>query len=460
MFTPEKAARLRRFLGGLPQPTATRLAKAIEADRLTGGHGLPHELILDALRPALRVQAGRIPTPFRLFCRPFEDLLVDTRPKEKQKGRISRTSIIAVWRWLSETLISDETQLFTADVKQLVSQGRELEALARAGGYWTLASSRMRDAIASNPSAARVALGSETAVADAQEMALLLSAGREVLAIQELLPKLTPQLGDTALRGLRDIYDGLIATMPDAAPYVAVVAMHRLLHPWEALKLPQLITNQTQDTLISGTDMGLVGEVLFSDIERHGNAVRATRHPNFDTNELVDHLARFTELSSHIVREIEVRRGGTWGKRLLADRAAVGETMEGLMERAEKDILDAMPLQRSGSYAGGPLVADLSHPVDEQKAERARRYSALLAGSRHYAALGSFAAAFQRTMDAVSQHLRSYNEDLIREIRRAQVSGAPRGLDRQFELAVELTALIFSLEEAEHLQRRARAAQA
>ena len=130
------------------------------------------------------------------------------------------------------------------------------------------------------------------------------------------------------------------------------------------------------------------------------------------------------------------------------------------MEHAEKDILDAMPLQRSGSYAGGPLVADLSHPVDEQKAERARRYSALLVGSRHYAALGSFAAAFQRTIDAVSQHLRGYNEDLIREIRRAQVSEAPRGLDRQFELAVELTALIFSLEEAEHLQRRARAAQA
>ncbi len=220
------------------------------------------------------------------------------------------------------------------------------------------------------------------------------------------------------------------------------------------------MTNQTQDTLISNTDMGLVGDVLFAKIEAHGNAVRATRHPVFDADALVAHLADFTELSSRIVKEIEMRRDGKWGKRLalLADRAAVAETMEGLMEHAPKEVLAMLPVQKSGSYGGGPLCADLSRPVDDEKAARGLRYGKLLAGSARYAATGSFAAAYIKTaMDEVMQHLRGYNEDLIKEIRVPDGERQP-GVEPQFEHAAELTALIFSTEEAEHLRRRARAA--
>jgi len=233
--------------------------------------------------------------------------------------------------------------------------------------------------------------------------------------------------------------------------------MNRLAHPWEALKIPQIVTHQTQDALISGTDMGMVGELLLNDTEIHGNAVRASRHPAFDVDALIGHLARFTELSSHIVREIEVRRGGRWGKRLLADRAAVAETMDGLMERAPKEVLAMLPVHKSGSYGGGPLCADLSRPVDAKKSERGLRYAKLIAGSAPYAAMGSFAATQRDAMDDVSQHLRGYNEDLIKEMRVPEGERQP-GAEHQFELAAELTALIFSPEEAEHLRRRGRAA--
>src|SRR6185437_9603108 len=96
--------------------------------------------------------------------------------------------------------------------------------------------------------------------------------------------------------------------------------------------------HQTQDTLISSTDMGLVGDLLFANIEMHGTMVRATRHPAFDADMLLGHLAQFVELSSNITREIDMRRDGKWGKRLLADRAAVAETMDRLMEHAPKEV--------------------------------------------------------------------------------------------------------------------------
>ncbi len=458
MLTPQKMVLLRSFLGALPPGAAARLVKAVELDRLAGGRGLPHDTILETLRPALRSQAGRTPTPLRLFFRPFEDLLVGETAKEKQKGRIARVNAVAIWHWLSDAVLSDAIKQYSTDIKRLVLQGREAESLVRAAEFWTLAAGAIDDAVAKDRDTVRAALAGDAALADAEEIALLLSVGTALCDIQNLLPRPFPQLNDGVLRDLRDIHDRVAAARLEAAPYVAVVAMNRLEHPWEALKIPQVITHQTQDALISATDMGMVGELLLTDSEIHGNAVRAARHPAFDVDAVICHLARFAELSSHIVREIEVRRGGKWGKRILADRAAVADAMDNLLEHARKDILAMLPIHQSGSYGGGPKCADLSKPVDGEKAERGLRYAKLLTGSAPYAAMGSFAAAQRDAMDEVSQHLRGYNEDLIREMR-ASESDAQPGTERQFELAAQLTALIFSADEAELLRRRGRAAQ-
>ena len=54
MITPERTGLLKSFLGGLPEQIAARLAQAVEVDRLVDGKSLPHEMILEGLRPALR----------------------------------------------------------------------------------------------------------------------------------------------------------------------------------------------------------------------------------------------------------------------------------------------------------------------------------------------------------------------------------------------------------------------
>jgi len=172
---------------------------------------------------------------------------------------------------------------------------------------------------------------------------------------------------------------------------------------------------------------------------------------------LIEHLARFTVISSAIVKEIDIRRDGKWGKRLLKDRAAIAETMEGFMERAPKEIVAMLPVQKSGAFGGGPKIADFSKPVDNEKAERGLRYARLVVGCAPYAATGSFAAAQKDALDEASQYLQAYNEDLVREMRGADPARR-RVIEHQFELAAALTDLLFSPEEGEFLRRRARAA--
>ena len=98
MLSPDKTGLLKAFLGGLPGPIAARLAMAVEVDRLLDGHVLPHDDILESLRPILRRDHGtRTLTPLRLFCRPFQDLLTCApRVGVKQKGVLARSSLVPV----------------------------------------------------------------------------------------------------------------------------------------------------------------------------------------------------------------------------------------------------------------------------------------------------------------------------------------------------------------------------
>ncbi len=460
MISPERTGLLKSFLGGLPEQIAARLAQAVEVDRLVDGKLLPHEMILESLRPALRRAVGsdRTPTPLRAFCLPFEDLFTLVPRKTKQKGLIARGSVTQIWSWISQTLLAEQTKDYIRDFKALILAGHHAEAIERAAAFWPIASAAMFAKLDGDDKNLAAVLGSDLVVADAREMALLLSAGPIIAEIQKLLVKPVPTLTDDQLRQLREIYDRLIATVPDAAPYVAVLAMHRLARPWEALKLPLLISRQTQDTLISSTDMGLVGEIIFGDIEMFEKAVREARHPVFDADALVENLAHFTSLSSGIVKGIDMRRDGKWGQRLMKDRTALAEVMDGFMERAPKELSAALPVQKSGSFGGGPKCPDFSRAIDVDRIERALRYAKLVAGSRTLAVAASFGATQKKADEEMCQFLRGYNEDVVKELRSAE--GARRVVvESQFALVCSLTSLLFSEEEAELLRRRGRAAQ-
>jgi hypothetical protein len=460
MISPERTGLLKSFLGSLPEQIAARLARAVEVDRLVDGKSLPHEMILEGLRPALRRLAGseRTLTPLRFFCVPFEDLFtLVPRTNAKQKGRIARGSVAPIWSWVGQTLLPDETKAYARDFKAAIVAGKQADAKARAEMFWPLAADAMRDALASDVrrKAARVPLTNELVVADAEEAALLLGVGSAVSKIQETLPRPVPVLTDELLWALRAIYDGLIETNPDAAPYVAVIAMNRLARPWEALKLPLSISRQTQDTLIASTDMGLVGEIIFGDIEDFGQAVRNAKHPTFDADALVENISHFTSLSSGIVKGIEMRRDGKWGQRLMKDRSALAEVMDGFMERAPKELSGALPTVKN--ISGGPKSPDFSRPVDAEKIDRALRYSRLVMGCKPFAVAGSFGASVKKAEEDMCQILRSYNEDVVKELRTTDDKRRAVA-ESQFELCAKLTAILFSEEEAELLRRRGRAA--
>ena len=450
MVPSEKSGLLNAFLGGLPGQAAARLAMAVEADRLTDGRALPHDDILSGLRPVLRRENyRRTPTPLRLLCQPFQDLLSSAPRIAKQKGLIARASLIPMWDWL-QALEPAATQAYMRETKRLLLAHRADEARACAAAFAPVAAAALAQGL-TDRAAAEKRLG-PLVCADVEEMALLLAAAQGIAPLQALLAIAPHSFSEQLVWQVREIYEAMVAHHPDAAPYIAVITMNRLQKPWEALRLPLLVTRHTDEVLISKTDMGLVGEILFARMDSLKAAIKATRHPLFDADLLMSQVKTFADLSSNIVKEIEIRREGEWGKRLLAERVEIGRVMEGFMDRAPKEFAAALPLHKAAG-------ADFSKPVSAEKRAMALRYARLVVGSRNFAAAASFAARQKTAAEELTTLLARYNDDLIRTMKVADPARAEM-VATQFELCVELTALLFSEEEAELLRRRARAAQA
>jgi hypothetical protein len=455
----DKESLLNGFLGQLPDHVASRLAKAVEVDRLIGGTLLPHDEILRALRPQLRDTGAtkrRVPTPQRLFCRPFEDLLVVER-RAKQKGRIARSSVDPVWTWLAQDLMPGRHSKLTSALGEAVLSEKDEEIGRALAALWSESAAALRRALADEERRTRAAskLGGAMVADDALEMALLLSAAPIVIALQKRLPTPVPQFVQEDVWFLCDLIDDLAKTNPDLAPYVALVVLGRLERPWEVLRLVAAISRKSTDVVISGTDMDVVGELLFSDLDEYAANIQSARPLNFDPDKVLANLAGFTELSSGMVKELGIRRDGKWGQRLAKDRAAVAQIMENLLQRARKEILAALPPQKGLAFAKRQRGLDLSRAVDPDRVARAMRYAQLVAHSRPFAVAGAFSARLMKVTDETSLALRSYAEDILRELR-ATAPEARLRAGEHLNVMLSLCELVLGEGETDFLRRRAR----
>jgi hypothetical protein len=459
-MVPEgKQILLDRFLGQLPGHLAGRLAKAVEVDRLIGGKDLPHDALLNALRPQLRQLArrARMPTPQRFFCRPFEDLLVDEVPRVKQKGRISRVSIAPVWHWVANDLIPDAYGAATVDLTEAVLSDRMEQIHAGLKKLWSAAAPAMTAALDGEGRRAEAArrLGSLVVAEDAAEMALLITAGTELMLLQDRLPRPLYALGEHEIAVLRDAFENFNEAQPDIAPYVVLIAMARLERPWEALNLMARISGRSTDTMISNTDAGLAGELLFCDLDRYTQTITAMRPLNLDADRLLEALGAFAELSTGMVKEVGITRHGKWGQRLTKARARVSEAMEVLVERAPKEVLHALPGARVGGFGRGPRPLDLNHPPDPEKSARAMRYAQILAHAKPFAVAAAFHAKLSAVTEELAEALRNVSEDLLRELKAARPEEQAHA-QAHFALLLDLFKLVLGEEEAKLLRRRSR----
>ncbi len=375
----------------------------------------------------------------------------------KQKGRIARSSVEVVWKWLASALMPARHNKLTTSIGEAIVAANDEQIERDLAALWIEASAALKAALAdeSRKAVAAETLGGPAIAEDAAEMALVLAQAQTVIEIRTRLPKPVVQLTQDDVWFLCDMVDRLAETAPDFAPYVALVVLGRLERPWEVLRLIAAISRKATDIVISGTDMDIVGELLFSDLDAYAANIQSARPINFDPDVVLASLAGFTELSSGMVKELGIRRDGKWGQRLAKDRAAVAQIMENLLQRARKEILAALPPHKGFAFARRQRNLDLSKPTDPERVAKALRYAQLVAHSRPFAVAGAFSARLMKVTDETTLALRVYAEDILTELR-ATTPEARQRAQEHLSVMLSLCELVLGESETEFLRRRAR----
>ncbi len=238
---PDKEKKLREFLSQLPADLAGPLAVAMEAERLAGRKSLPHDLILEGLRPVL-MRAGhpppRVPTPMRLFCMPFEDLIFANAMQDKQRGRISRQSLSRIWVWLADDLLAQDFNAMVDEIQKEILAGNKKAMLAAATRLHAVAGAALAAALKGveegtpDYAALTETLGSVQVVEDARDMALVLEVAPQILKVMDEFPRPIPDFSDQACERLRKHYDIFQEHVSEHLPALFLVLMGRMAKPW------------------------------------------------------------------------------------------------------------------------------------------------------------------------------------------------------------------------------------
>lgn len=458
---PLTAARLEKldgFLRAVTPATAVRLAQAVEFDRARGG-ALPHDEILQALRPHLRMAGGnaeRVVTAQRLICMAFEDILVNGR-RHKQRGRVARESISIVWSWLARQLGEEGAKALDAVTSKLVASGPDF-ARDEVTAFQEMAAAAILQAVpepGKEGPAAR-ALGADVA-SDAYDMARMMQIGPEIHELQISLKRPIFSLDEDDIFEIREVWERVQEAKPDCAPYVAFFVLGRLHKPWEIMRLAGALSRKMDDILISRTDAGNVGEILLSDLEDCVERLRAVRADAVSAERVLGPLEMFGQISTGIVRELGIKRDGIWGKRLMAARSEMAGEMERILSRAVRDISATLPMARRGLTLRARRIPDLTKKPETDKMARAIEIASVVSGARPHALAGAFAGMLSEIEEKVSDLLRHYTEELVDELLTVEEGLKTQALVHAGH-AVELTRIVLGPDEGDLVRRRVAAA--
>lgn len=229
----------------LQREKVERLTRLLESSRDQAAGAKVADAALTLIRPRLRIdRPDRVPTPLRVFCWPFEQLLVENRARRRILGRIGRATIRPAWSLLLANLPAGaEAEWRQACVA--APGGRERDRTVAAGtAIWPAAAEalgRIRDRCRADR-VERVAvvqrLGSEALYEEFEDIVGLIEAWADAVAIEELLtPAPVGKLADAQIALVGARLDAAAARRDPAPAHIVMLVLPRLEQSCELLRL-------------------------------------------------------------------------------------------------------------------------------------------------------------------------------------------------------------------------------
>lgn len=457
----DAAEQLQMLVNSLTEKELRKLAAKVELDRDTDMLGLPHNAIMQLLRPSLAlIRAPRVHHAQRIFCMPFEDMLVNGKPDPKPLGKIDRSSIIPMWDWFMMDLTTPEFDMLCKDFVAAQREGDDAASLEAAKGLWRVGGEKITTALEGINKNDRMMrdmakrFGGENRLNDIIEMAGCL---RIAEAIEDtklhLRPKPMMDIAELEIQAIKRGYTTIAEATPGDEIYFLLSITGRLLESASIFKVLKTLSRKGDDAMLQKTDMGIVGDVVIKELEDTASQInRASAKGNFNEEMMVEDIYVFANGFKLVTDNMGITRDGDWGQRMFKSRAQVSDAIDRkFLHDAEQRIMSALPTKSGGRV---PRLTEWPNDNDFELAEqRAKAINDINQLSKQ---LGNQSACRNLT-SRMLKHFDNYSEGMLKALPQAPEHLAPVAQAYVY-VAVRLMELILGPEDADILRRRANVA--
>jgi len=359
---------LQQFLRDLTPAERARLIGCLERGLLEGG-GVPGgELVLRELRRILAEdeRPARMGNPSRLFFASLEPFLVDDAQTQAHPGRIARTSLTPIWRWLSQDLMPAEAKAYEAAANAALLAGNQTGAAKCARDFQAQFAVRLRAALAALPDDERLrwrffAKISTPRAADDVEVLLQVYGAQDrldTLALQ--LPGHIEQLSDATLQSVRAAIDTAVKGQPGLFPFALLVVMARLSTPWQIVRLAVDAARSDAAARVAETPYAIAVNITLCEMERLTRELR-TQLRGGRAVSVTALLKAVHDTARGLRTELALPVESAWGKQYGAARTQIADLLKSELESAPgvvRRLLRAKPRVEKGK-PGDPVAAAL-----------------------------------------------------------------------------------------------------
>lgn len=452
---------LQLLLSSLSERELKKLAAKVELDRGVNKLGLPHNAIMQLLRPSLAlIRAPRVYTSQRAFCLPFEEMLINGRTGEKSVGKIERSMIQPMWEWFSREHGGEQLNNLSQNYIGAQKKADKEKTLEASKKLWAYGAEKITAAldIAEQDNSLLNKLVSELGGMDQFEDLREIAGCLRVASILEdvkdqLRPKPMVGLNDNEVEAVRLGYEKIVEEFPGNEMYYLLAILSRLLRSSTIFQVFNALTSKGDDSVLQTTELGIVGNIVLSELESIATDVELNiRRGSYDELAIVEQIYIFSTGFKEVTESLGITRDGEWGKRMFRGRKIISDAIDELfLEDAEQVILKVLPT-KSGKRI--PKLTDWPNDQDFEISERrALAFRDLYIISQN---LGNQSACqnLERKMRA---HFDNYVTGILKALPLAPADKV--GIAKAYvNIATRLMELVLSSDEADILRRRANVA--
>jgi hypothetical protein len=429
----ENLAELEGKLFEIPEAKFVQLVQFLEKNLERGGDTTPLRLLLSKMRPRIvQVRPPRRNTVKRQLCRPFEELLYNTKSLVPVEGRIPRTAIDAVYNLYEEE--GDKGQIAAIEQDLVVLSVDDPRCDAIATKIWAQGAVNLRSLMVRS---ARDSVSKRDLIdkLKGEHIYKALSDIVEILEIADIVQSMRRQLPP---RPIQTVSTGVIKVIgehmdkaarfaPRKAETLLLVAMACLERPWEIMEALEKLALEQKKIV----DPALSARALVTGAEQQLETMRLDLEGN-----------EFKPDSEFLARQVADLAKTMLGAKSAVQSSGQGKGLDRQLERARRSLRDMVHVNilngadksiLANVMAGGSFVTGATglggwdQPPDESRLKEAEQRAIALRLCVRYAEELGLGGEAEEKLSTLQEQLTGLTGGMIESLHGRYMSAKQRG---------------------------------